>query len=308
MRCGPASSIGSRRSARSTISCSAWHCGWRARSFENLDRPTAVYIDGASTLLEEVVQASGISTATLKALWRMVEEKQRLVRMLTEYIDGPGLTVVIGAEHNDPELRPFSLIAATYFDGAEHRHGRHHRPDAHALLEGDQRGGHRRDRRGPRAARRELDLRPGRASRVGPRHFEDHERQPIDPQDRLPRRPRLRPRGRGPAEALQKERDDLYDRLLRKTAEFDNFRKRVERDRKEMIEWAAADVIGDLLSIVDDFDRALAAPAPPGGAVLQGRHRADPAPAGGTAEEARRLHRRGARRRLRSAPAPGRGV
>ena len=63
--------------------------------------------------------------------------------------------------------------------------------------------------------------------------------------------------------ALQKERDDLFDRLLRKTAEFDNFRKRVERDRKEMIEWAAADAIGDLLPIVDDFDRALAAPAPP---------------------------------------------
>ena len=64
-------------------------------------------------------------------------------------------------------------------------------------------------------------------------------------------------------DALQKERDDLYDRLLRKTAEFDNFRKRVERDRKEMIDWAAADVIADLLSIVDDFDRALAADAPP---------------------------------------------
>ena len=65
------------------------------------------------------------------------------------------------------------------------------------------------------------------------------------------------------ADALQKERDDLYDRLLRKTAEFDNFRKRVERDRKDMIEWAAADVISDLLAIVDDFDRALAADAPP---------------------------------------------
>ena len=65
------------------------------------------------------------------------------------------------------------------------------------------------------------------------------------------------------ATELQKERDDLYDRLLRKTAEFDNFRKRVERDRKEMIDWAAADVISDLLAVVDDFDRALAAPAPP---------------------------------------------
>jgi molecular chaperone GrpE len=63
--------------------------------------------------------------------------------------------------------------------------------------------------------------------------------------------------------ALQKERDELFDRLLRKTAEFDNFRKRVERDRKEMIEWAAADVLADLIGIADDFDRALAADAPP---------------------------------------------
>jgi molecular chaperone GrpE len=65
------------------------------------------------------------------------------------------------------------------------------------------------------------------------------------------------------ADTLQKERDDLYDRLLRKTAEFDNFRKRVDRDRKDMIEWAAADVMNDVLAIADDFDRALAAPAPP---------------------------------------------
>ena len=66
-----------------------------------------------------------------------------------------------------------------------------------------------------------------------------------------------------PSDALRKERDELYDRLLRKTAEFDNFRKRVDRDRKDMIDWAAADVITDVLAIADDFDRALAAPAPP---------------------------------------------
>lgn len=64
-------------------------------------------------------------------------------------------------------------------------------------------------------------------------------------------------------DAVQRERDELYDRLLRKTAEFDNFRKRVDRDRKEMIDWAAADVLGEVLNIADDFDRALAAPAPP---------------------------------------------
>ena len=71
------------------------------------------------------------------------------------------------------------------------------------------------------------------------------------------------PSDTGSIEVLQKERDEFYDRLLRKTAEFDNFRKRVERDRKEMIEWAAADVLGELIAIVDDFDRALAADAPP---------------------------------------------
>ena len=69
--------------------------------------------------------------------------------------------------------------------------------------------------------------------------------------------------------ALQKERDDLYDRLLRKTAEFDNFRKRVERDRKDMIEYASVEVLGDLLAIVDDFDRALAADAPPEAAAFK---------------------------------------
>ncbi|MGH9199942.1 MAG: nucleotide exchange factor GrpE [Vicinamibacterales bacterium] len=64
-------------------------------------------------------------------------------------------------------------------------------------------------------------------------------------------------------EKLQRERDDYYDRLLRKTAEFDNFRKRVERDRREMAEWAGADILIEVLSVMDDFERALAADAPP---------------------------------------------
>jgi molecular chaperone GrpE len=62
---------------------------------------------------------------------------------------------------------------------------------------------------------------------------------------------------------LQKERDEYYERLLRKTAEFDNYRKRIERERKDFTEWAAADVLGDLLAVMDDFERALAAQAPP---------------------------------------------
>jgi molecular chaperone GrpE len=67
----------------------------------------------------------------------------------------------------------------------------------------------------------------------------------------------------GEANTLQRERDDLYDRLLRKTAEFDNYRKRVEKERREQAEWAAADVLGDVLAVLDDFDRALSAEAPP---------------------------------------------
>lgn len=66
-----------------------------------------------------------------------------------------------------------------------------------------------------------------------------------------------------PVDTLAREKDELYDRLLRKTAEFDNYRKRIERERREFAEWAAADLIGDVLAVVDDFERALAVEAPP---------------------------------------------
>jgi molecular chaperone GrpE len=59
------------------------------------------------------------------------------------------------------------------------------------------------------------------------------------------------------ADELQRQRDDFYDRLLRKTAEFDNYRKRVERDRQSMAEAVAADAVKDLLPLVDDLERAL---------------------------------------------------
>jgi len=61
----------------------------------------------------------------------------------------------------------------------------------------------------------------------------------------------------------RRERDELLDRLLRKTAEFENFRKRVDRERRDQMEWAAADMLTDVLSVLDDFDRALSTNAPP---------------------------------------------
>jgi molecular chaperone GrpE len=56
---------------------------------------------------------------------------------------------------------------------------------------------------------------------------------------------------------LQRERDEYYDRLLRKTAEFDNYRKRVERERREQADQAVVDLLRELLQVVDDFDIAL---------------------------------------------------
>src|SRR5215470_17605695 len=83
-------------------------------TFADLPFNPTVYVEGASSMLEET---HGLTLGTLQTLLQIIEEKQRLVRLLNEYIDGPGLTVVIGAEHPNPNLRPFSLIASTYGDG-----------------------------------------------------------------------------------------------------------------------------------------------------------------------------------------------
>lgn len=63
---------------------------------------------------------------------------------------------------------------------------------------------------------------------------------------------------------LQRQRDEYYDLLLRKSAEFDNYRKRVERDRQSMTDAAAANILEELLPLMDDLERALSADATPG--------------------------------------------
>jgi len=60
-----------------------------------------------------------------------------------------------------------------------------------------------------------------------------------------------------PAADIQRERDDYYDRWIRKTAEFDNYRRRVERERREQADQKVVDLLQDLLQVVDDFDLAL---------------------------------------------------
>jgi molecular chaperone GrpE len=56
---------------------------------------------------------------------------------------------------------------------------------------------------------------------------------------------------------LQRQRDDYYDQLLRKSAEFDNYRKRVDRERQTLADAAAAGMLEELLPLVDDLERAL---------------------------------------------------
>lgn len=85
-----------------------------------------------------------------------------------------------------------------------------------------------------------------------------------------------RPSGEAPAAVaeptvadLQRERDDLYDRLLRKTAEFDNYRKRVERARREQADESVLALLREILQVVDDFDIALAVDADEGSAAYR---------------------------------------
>ncbi len=85
------------------------------QTLEPLPSQQTFHVEGAASLLEDGTQ-DGVSLLTLRALLEMMEGKERMVHLLNQYIDGPGLTVVIGAEHAAPDLRSFSLIASTAVD------------------------------------------------------------------------------------------------------------------------------------------------------------------------------------------------
>ena len=55
--------------------------------------------------------------------------------------------------------------------------------------------------------------------------------------------------------------EELTDRLTRQMAEFDNFRKRTDREKSQMYEVGAKDVIEKILPVVDNFERGLKAAA-----------------------------------------------
>src|SRR6266704_2621675 len=58
-------------------------------------------------------------------------------------------------------------------------------------------------------------------------------------------------------ENLKKERDSLYYRLLRKQAEFENYKKRIDREKSEFMQFASSELMKELLNALDSFDLAL---------------------------------------------------
>ena len=58
-------------------------------------------------------------------------------------------------------------------------------------------------------------------------------------------------------DGLTQEKTSLYDQLLRRQAEFDNYRKRVEREKSEIYQRARAEVLLEFLPVLDNFERAL---------------------------------------------------
>jgi molecular chaperone GrpE len=60
-----------------------------------------------------------------------------------------------------------------------------------------------------------------------------------------------------PLDELRREKEAVQDRLLRTAAEFDNYRKRVERERRDLADYLKADILAELLPILDNFERAM---------------------------------------------------
>jgi heat-inducible transcriptional repressor len=88
-----------------------------ARStLDELPPQQAFHIEGAASLLD-VPGTDGVTLPMLRALFEILEQRETMVHLLNQYIDGPGLTVVIGGEHATPDLRPFSLVASTAVEG-----------------------------------------------------------------------------------------------------------------------------------------------------------------------------------------------
>jgi len=87
-------------------------------TFDGLQREPSIFIQGTALLFDLATGGDPETTlATMRSLMLMIEEKSRLVRLIDACMDGGGLTVIIGTEHQDPDLQNFSMVTSTYTDG-----------------------------------------------------------------------------------------------------------------------------------------------------------------------------------------------
>jgi heat-inducible transcriptional repressor len=87
---------------------------------DEVEAEETLHVQGASFLIEDLTgdsESRAQTLETLRALLRMIEEKHRLVELLTRSLEAPGLTVLIGGENASPELKPFSVVLSTFQDG-----------------------------------------------------------------------------------------------------------------------------------------------------------------------------------------------
>jgi len=77
-----------------------------------------------------------------------------------------------------------------------------------------------------------------------------HDEPSLDPQPDQPEDQDL-------VEKLKAEKAELEDRVLRTQAEFQNFRRRSDKEKLDFLEYASSEAVQALLPIVDDFERAL---------------------------------------------------
>ena len=77
----------------------------------------SLHVQGVSLLLDRLAGDTADREHTLQALgalFRMIEEKHRLIELLSRYIETDGLTIVIGSENADRDFHSFSVVASTF--------------------------------------------------------------------------------------------------------------------------------------------------------------------------------------------------
>ena len=89
------------------------------QGLEHAEPEERLHVQGTSFLMEGLVDAVDREEMVeqIRVLFRMIEEKDQLVELLTRSIEASGLTIIIGSEHFSPTLRAFSLVASTVHDG-----------------------------------------------------------------------------------------------------------------------------------------------------------------------------------------------